>query len=418
MDNDGFTFRQQLSAMARERLKFSGISEIIALVESNGALSFGAGEPPDEAFPRDAFRSAVERALSDGTIWAYYHDDLGDLDLRAWIAERMSRDDMAPDWVGPEDVVITHGAAGAISLAAEALIDEGAVVLVEGPTYSDSLLTFRRQGAICVPVPTDDEGILPEELERTPQLKEARFLYTIPNFQNPGGCTASLERRLRVLDILRRHDIAILEDDPYHYLGYDGPVPTSYLKLAGDDRRVIHCNSFSKIVAPGLRIGWAVVPPALRDVFLALCICDGLGPALLMQRAILHLMRTLDFEKHVEGLRRQYRNRRDTMLHLAEERLTPFGLRTNRPKGGFFIWGQGPDDMRGFNSAAFARYAVQHKGIGLIPGSVFFPDGDDSGDRAFRLSYARIPLDCMGEGMDRLARAWRTYRAHRHEDRE
>ena len=118
MDNDGFTFRQQLSAMARERLKFSGISEIIALVESNGALSFGAGEPPDETFPKDAFRSAVERALSEGTIWAYYHDDLGDRDLRAWIAERMSRDDMAPDWVGPEDVVITHGAAGAVSLAA------------------------------------------------------------------------------------------------------------------------------------------------------------------------------------------------------------------------------------------------------------------------------------------------------------
>ena len=269
-----------------------------------------------------------------------------------------------------------------------------------------------------MPVSTDDEGILPEELERTPQLKGARFLYTIPNFQNPSGCTASVERRLRVLDILRRHDVAIVEDDPYHYLGYDGPVPTSYLKLAGDDRRVIHCNTFSKIVAPGLRIGWAVVPPALRDVFLALCICDGLGPALLMQRAILHLMRTLDFEKHVEGLRREYRSRRDMMLGLAEERLTPLGLRTNRPKGGFFIWGQGPDDMRGFNSAAFARYAVQHEGIGLIPGNVFFPDGDDRGDRAFRLSYARIPLDRMDEGMVRLARAWRTYSAHRHEDRE
>ena len=106
------------------------------------------------------------------------------------------------------------------------------------------------------------------------------------------------------------------------------------------------------------------------------------------------------------------------MLRLAEERLTPFGLRTNRPKGGFFIWGQGPDDMRGFNSAAFARYAVQHEGIGLIPGSVFFPDGDNRGDRAFRLSYARIPLDCMGEGMGRLARAWRAYHAHRHENRK
>lgn len=418
MDNDGFTFRRQLSVMARERLRFSGISEIIALVEANGALSFGAGEPPDEVFPKDAFRIAAERALGDGAIWGYYHDDLGDLDLRAWIAERMSSDDMAPDWVAPEDVVVTHGAGGAVSRAAEALIDEGTVVLVEGPTYSDSLLTFRRQGAICVPVPADDEGILPEELERTPQLKEARFLYTIPNFQNPSGCTTPLERRLRVLDILRRHDVAIVEDDPYHYLGYDGPVPTSYLKLAGDDRRVIHCNSFSKIVAPGLRIGWAVVPPALRDAFLALCVCDGLGPALLLQRSVLHLMRALDFEKHVEALRREYRSRRDTMLGLAEERLTPLGLRTNRPKGGFFIWGQGPDGMGDFNSAAFARYAVRHEGIGLIPGGAFFPDGDNRGDRAFRLSYARIPLARMDEGMVRLARAWRAYSAHRHEDKE
>lgn len=413
MEEHGFDFRRQLSIMARERLTFSPISEISTLVEAHAALSFGTGEPSDGTLPKSSFQAAVERAFADPGIWGYHHDEFGDLDLRTWLLERMKLDDMAPDWVQAEDIFITHGAGGAISLAVEALVDEGSVVLVEGPTYSDSLLTLRRQGAVCIPVPSDADGILPEELERIPALQEARFLYTIPNFQNPSGCTTTLARRRHILEILRRHDIAILEDDPYHYLGYDTPAPTSYLKLADDDRRVIHCNSFSKIVAPGIRIGWAVIPPALKEAFLALAVCDGLGPALLLQRAVLYLMRSLDFEKYVEGFRNEYRSRRDRMLGLIEQRLAPLGLRTNRPGGGFFIWAQAPEEMRDFHSEAFARYAVRREKIGVVPGNAFFPEGVSMGDRAFRLSYAKLPPEHMKEGVERLARAWISFAGQR-----
>ena len=246
-----FMFREQLSAMARERLGESEIGEMISLVVENEAISFGAGEPSADMFPKEQMKEAVAQAFADPDVWGYYHENFGDEGLREWIVRRTASDDISPSWVGVENILLTNGGGEAMSLVTEALVDAGSLVLVESPTYTESLLTFRKQGAVCVSVPSDDDGIIPEELAKIASSRQARFLYTIPNFQNPSGRTTPLERRVRILEILREHDVAIVEDDPYHYLSYDGLPPTSYLKLAGDDKRVIHCNSFSKIVAPG-----------------------------------------------------------------------------------------------------------------------------------------------------------------------
>lgn len=405
-----FAFREQLSTMARERLGISEIGEMTSLVVEHEAISFGAGEPSADMFPKEGIRAAMEKAFQDQEIWGYYHEDYGFTGLREWIVDRMRRDAMVPEWVDVDNILLTNGGGEAVSLITEALIDPGALILVESPTYTESLLTFRKQGAVCVPIASDDDGIIPEELERVARLRRARFLYTIPNFQNPSGRTTPLERRVRILEILREHGLALIEDDPYHYLSYDGVPPTSYLKLAGEDRRVIHCNSFSKIVAPGLRNGWAVIPPSLISVFTALRISAGLGRPLAIQKGILHYLEGVDFEERIRSLCGEYRQRRAVMLDMIAKYLTPLGIRTNIPAGGFFIWAQVPESTdAAFDVAAFSKHAVTREKIGIIPGSAFYPAGDEGGRRSFRLSFAKVSTDLVEEGMQRLTRAWQSY---------
>lgn len=407
--NGGFAFREQLSTMARERLGDSEIAEIIKLVVENEAISFGAGEPSADMFPKDGVREAVARAFESPDVWGYYHDDYGDPGLRDWIVDHMGQDGLLPAWAKRENVLLTNGGGEAMSLITEALIDPGALILVESPTYTESILTFRKQGAVCVPVPSDDDGIVPEALERIAAQRRARFLYTIPNFQNPSGRTTPEARRVRILEILREHDVALVEDDPYRYLSYDGEPPTTYLKLAGDDMRVIYCSSFSKIVAPGLRTGWAVIPPALLSVFSSLRVSAGLGRPLAIQKAICDYLESIDFPARLRALRTEYAKRRGVMLDMVEKYLTPLGIRTNRPSGGFFIWAELPREERWLDSGAFARYAVRAHKIGIIPGTAFFPEGDGGGGDAFRLSYAKVSADVVEEGMRRLKDAWEAF---------
>ncbi|MDR1651185.1 MAG: PLP-dependent aminotransferase family protein [Synergistaceae bacterium] len=392
-----------LSNAARERLGRTEIGEMISLSAKHGAISFGAGEPSPEMFPVEEMSEAIREALREPDVWGYYHDDYGDPSLREWIADRMFRDGLSPSWVSARSILITNGGGEAVNLASGALIDPGAVVLVESPTYTESLLTFRARGAVCVSVPSDDEGIVPEELERIVSYTPARFLYTIPNFQNPSGRTTSAERRVRILDVARRAGIAIVEDDPYHYLSYDGPAPESYLRLAGDDARVIHCSSFSKIVAPGLRVGWMTAPPELEDIFRSLRVSAGLGRPLAIQRGLRRYLDRVDFPGRIERLRSEYRGRRDMMTELCRRYLTPVGVRTNRPGGGFFIWAETPGAREGFSSRDFARRAVE-RGICVVPGTAFYPSG--GGERAFRLSFAKSSGEAMEEGMRRLSRAF------------
>ena len=403
----GFAFREQLSCMARERMGVTEIGEMIALVVQNGAMSFGAGEPSADMFPKDGIRDAMDRAFREcSDIWGYHHDEFGLMELREWIARRMAEDGMSPSWVKPENIIITNGGGEAMSLVTEALVDPGSLVLVESPTYTESLLTFRKQGAVCVPVASDESGIIHEELARVVSSCRARLLYTIPNFQNPSGRTTPLGRRIKILEILRDNDIALVEDDPYHYLSYDGEPPATYLKLAGDDMRVVHCNSFSKIIAPGLRCGWAVIPNALTDIFGTLRVSSGLGRPLAIQRGILNYLEKEDFRARIEFLRGEYRARRGVMLGSIEKFLAPLGVKTNRPGGGFFIWA---DMLHGMSARQFAHYAVTEKKIGVIPGTAFYPSGEDKGDGSFRLSYAKVPAELIDEGMSRLADAFRSF---------
>ena len=403
-----FDFRYQLSTMAKERLDPTEIGIMIKLAIKHNAISLTAGEPSADLYPTDELKSAFATMFDDLSLLGYAKEDYGLRELRDWITDRMRADGMIPDWVTSDNILLTNGAGEAIELVAETLIDPGCTVLVEAPTFTETLLTFRKQGANCVGVPSDDDGIIPEEFEKILKTRSVRFLYTIPNFQNPSGRTSPLEHREAILDIARKYDIPIFEDDPYHYLSYDGEPPVTYIKLAGDDKRVLHSNSFSKLVAPGVRCGWLVVPDAIIPHLNAFRVSAGLTRPAILQKGLHAYLSSTDFGKRVEFLRAAYRERRDGMMRAIEKHLAPLGVRTNFPKGGFFIWGEADfiDDM-----ASFARFAVEQKKVGIIPGSAFYTIDEAKNDRhSFRLSFAKVAPETADEGLRRLAEAFKEYR--------
>ncbi len=407
--NGNFDFRYQLSTMAKERLDPTEIGIMIKLAIKHNAISLTAGEPSADLYPTEELKSAFETMFDDLTLLGYAKEDFGLRELRDWITDRMRADGMIPDWVTSDNILLTNGAGEAIELVAETLIDPGCTVLTEAPTFTETLLTFRKQGANCVGVPSDDDGMIPEEFEKILKKRSVRFLYTIPNFQNPSGRTSPLERREAILEIARRYDVPIFEDDPYHYLSYDGEPPATYIKLAGDDRRVLHSNSFSKLVAPGMRCGWLVVPDAIIPHLNAFRVSAGLTRPAILQKGLHTYLSSTDFGKRVEFLRAAYRERRDGMMRAIDKHLAPLGVRTNHPKGGFFVWCEADfiEDM-----AAFARFAVEEKKVGIIPGSAFYTiDEAKNGAHSFRLSFAKVAPETADEGLRRLAEAFREYAA-------
>ena len=400
-------FAGVLSSMAKERLEVSAIGEMITLVIKHGAISFTAGEPSTDLLPVEALKKGFSTAFDDPSLLGYYWTPLGNLGLREWTCDWMRSDGLIPDWVNPDNIMTTCGSQEGISLAGEAMIDAGSYVLVESPTYMETLLTFRKQGATCLSVPVDEDGIDIAELERVLSQKQVRFLYTIPNFQNPSGYTATVERRMQVLEVLRKYNVPLLEDDPYHYLSYEGEPPTTYLKLAGDDMRVIYLGSFSKIIAPGMRTGWMVVPDSLMPKIKCLRVSSSLGMSITMQQGLLNTLKATNMKEHIASLCSAYRARRDGMLEALDSTVRELGLEYNRPKGGFFIWGKldGISDMMDF-----ARYAVCNEKIGVVPGSVFFAPGAED-PTTMRLSFAKVDAKKAAEGAERLAKAIKGYRS-------
>ncbi|MDR1471462.1 MAG: PLP-dependent aminotransferase family protein [Synergistaceae bacterium] len=402
---ESYNFERALSSMARERLEVSEIGEMIRLVIAHGAISFAAGEPSADLVPSALLKEAFADVFDDPSQLGYVGSVLGHVGLREWIAGWMRGDGLLPDWAGARDIMITCGSQEGISLAGEALIDPGSYVLVESPTYMEALLSFRKQGAVCVGVPTDEDGIVVSELEDILRRKRARFLYTIPNFQNPSGNTSSAARRREVLDVLRGYDVPVIEDDPYHYLSYDGGTPPTYISLSGDDKRVVYLGSFSKIVAPGIRCGWMVAPDSLMSRISALRVNACLDLPSVLQRGLQNLMSAIDVSVHIERLCSVYRRRRDSLIEALDSNLSGLGFSRNHPRGGFFIWGnvEGIRDM-----TDFARHAVANEKIGVLPGSIFFAPG--SGDEtSIRLSFAKTDEAQAKEGSARLARAIKNY---------
>jgi len=350
------------------------------------AISFARGVPAPECLPveelADCARAVIER---DGRAVLSYGGGSGYSPLREWIGERHG--------VDPERVLLTNGGLQGLVLLAQQLCAPGSRVLVELPTYDRPLKILRGLGAEIVAVPMDEEGLEPDALERAlADGPKPAFLYTIPTFQNPSGRTLSVERRRRVVDLAREHELLVVEDDPYGLVRFDGePVPTLF---SLDPERVVYTSSFSKTVAPGVRVGYFILPTAMHETLEATAVATYISPVLLGEATVHEFVRRGRFEPNLERVRGLLRARRDAMLDALEHELGGSGASWSRPAGGYFLW----LDVPGVDAAELLERAGA-SGVTFVKGADF--GGPPS---SIRLAYSYVSPDEIREGVGRLAR--------------
>jgi len=346
-----------------------------------GVISFARGVPAPECLPVEELADcAKEAVIRGGAAVLLYGPGGGYGPLREWIAERHG--------VEPSRVVITSGSLQGFVFLAEQLVQPGARVLVEAPTYDRPIKILRRLGAEIVGVPMDEGGLDPDALP----AGDAAFLYTIPTFQNPSGRTLTLERRKRLVEVARERGLLILEDDPYGLVRYEGETLPTLFELAGGEG-VAYASSFSKTVAPGVRVGYFVLPPDLAQQVEALATSTYISPPFMTQATVHEFLRRGNFEPNLERVSGLLKARRDAMLD-GLERHMPEGAVWSRPEGGYFIWLDLPDD-------APALAAAEAAGVTFVPGTDFFADG--TGGRSLRLAFSFVTPDEIAAGVERLA---------------
>ncbi|MFE7585763.1 PLP-dependent aminotransferase family protein [Streptomyces gardneri] len=375
----------------------SPVRDILALTARPEVISFAGGLPAPELFDVVGIRAAYDRVLAEIPRQALqYSTTEGDPELRTAVAARLTDRDLPTD---PDDLLITTGSQQALTLLTTALVEPGGVVLVEDPCYLAALQTFAFAGARVVPVPTDDQGIVPAALEEIAAREKATLLYIIPTFQNPTGRTLPAERRAAVAEAAARHGFWIVEDDPYGELRYDGDrVPAIAADPTAADRTVL-LGSFSKVMAPGLRLGFLRAPAGLRRACVIAKQAADLHTSSIDQAAAARYLRDSDLDAHVAGMRAAYQERRDAMLEGLPAAL-PEGSRWNRPEGGMFIWVNLPE---GHDATALLKTAVGHE-VAYVPGAPFFSGEPDPG--AVRLSFTTHSADEIREGLHRLAKTF------------
>jgi DNA-binding transcriptional MocR family regulator len=349
-----------------------------------GTISLARGVPAPECLPvdelADCARTVVER---DGRTVLSYGPSPGYAPLREWIAEKHG--------VDPSRVILTNGSLEGFGFLAR-LFGPGVRVLVERPTYDRPLKILRELGAEIVPVEADDEGLDPDALEQ--ELRDSprpAFLYLIPTFQNPSGRTLSLERRRRIVELAQEHQLLVLEDDPYGLIRFEGAPLPSLLQLSGGE--TAYSSSFSKTIAPGLRVGWFILSEALARRVEALATSTYITPVLLGQATVYEFLRRGRFEANIERVCDLLRVRRDAMIDALERELP--GVRFSRPEGGYFVW----VELDNVDAAELLERATAR--------GVTFVDGADFGGApgTLRLAYSFVSPDEIREGITRLAAA-------------
>jgi 2-aminoadipate transaminase len=380
-------------AQRMARMKTSAVREILKVAERPDILSFAGGLPAPELFPVEAIAQAHAEVFRDeGRAALQYSTTEGYGPLREWIcghlAERGQR-------ATPDEVLITSGSQQGIDLVAKVLLDPGDLVVVEDPSYLAALQTFGGYQADFVVAGSDDEGMRVDELERlVAGRRKPKLIYIVPNFQNPKGTTLSLARRHTLVRFAQRHGIVILEDNPYGELRFRGEFLPSLASL-DDQGVVVQLGTFSKTLAPGLRIGWIVGPRELIRPMTVSKQATDLHTATVAQRATAKLLATFNYDAHLTQLRAVYGERCQTMLSALEQHM-PAGTRWTNPEGGMFLWMELPNGM---DAQALFPKALEQK-VAYVPGAPFF--AGTQRHEFIRLNYSNRPSDLIQEGMKRL----------------
>lgn len=377
-------------------LKASEIRELLKLTTMPEIISFAGGLPAPELFPTEDLKKVDEAVLTkEGQAALQYGTTEGYTPLREQIAGRMKKSFMVD--CTPENIVITSGSQQGLSLLAQIFLNPGDVVLVESPTYLGAINAFKLCGPEFVEVPTDDKGIIPEELEKilAKYGDRVRMMYVIPEFQNPTGITWPMERRKAFMDIINRYDFPVLEDDPYGELRFDGDKVPS-LKSMDTKGNIIFLGSFSKILMPGLRIAWMVADPVIIDKVVKLKQAVDLQSSSFGQRQTSFFIDMYDLDAHVAKIKELYKTRRDLMCDSMKEYF-PEGITFTYPEGGLFTWVTLPEGM----DAKELMPKVLAKNVAYVPGGPFYPHGGNANH--FRLNYSNMPEERIVEGIKRLA---------------
>lgn len=353
----------------RARLvKSSETREILKVTERPEVISFAGGLPAPELFPVEALKGACNAVLNEeGAASLQYSTTEGYIPLREFIVQRMKVIGINSTI---ENVLITSGSQQAIDLTGRLFINEGDTIICESPTYLAAINVFKSYNAKFVEVSMDDDGMVMEELEKKLQEHpDAKFIYTIPDFQNPTGRTLKLERRKRMIELANQYDVLIVEDNPYGAVRFAGePLPP--VKHFDTESRVIYLSTFSKIFAPGLRLGWICADKTFIDKYVSFKQIADLHTDSFAQRITAKYMELYDIEEHVNTIKAVYKERCTAMLSCIEE-FFPKNLAYSKPEGGLFIWVELPDSV---DSGELFAECLENN-VAFVPGAPFFPNG-------------------------------------------
>ncbi len=391
-----------------QRMKSSAIRELLKITSLPGVISFGGGLPAPDVFPVEEFMDACQRVLSTkGAEALQYGTTEGYMPLREMIARHTARYGIS---VSVDNIMITSGSQQALDLLGKIFINHGDRVLVELPTYLGALQAWNTFGAEYVAVPFDEDGMQTDELEKALRYGP-KFIYVLPNFQNPTGVTTSLERRKNIVELADRYGVPIIEDDPYGQLRFEGEHLPAVEVLDSEMRginhgsyagNVIYLSTFSKILAPGVRLAWVIAPAEVINKLVQAKQGSDLHTATFNQMVAYEVGRGGFYDKHIKKICAVYKERRDVMLDALEEHM-PEGVQWTRPQGGLFLWATLPN---GLNSTDILQTAVERK-VAFVPGEPFYPNG--GGTNAMRLNFSYSTPDKINEGISRLGNVLREY---------
>lgn len=386
-----------------QALKPSAIREIFKYAADPEVVSLSAGNPSPEAFPIEEIKEISSRLLEENPIGVLqYSVTEGYPQLRETLKEYMkSHHNIGRDF---DDILITTGAQQIMDLATKSLVNEGDVVITEAPSFIGSLNTFRSYNAKLVGVKIDDDGMNMEELEKALQThKNARFIYTIPNFQNPSGITMSLEKRKKMYELAKKYNVLILEDNPYGDLRYSGEyIPC--IKSFDDEGIVLYAGSMSKVISPGIRVAYVIAP---KPIFQKMVVCkqgNDVHTNIWSQMVCNELMTKYDFDSHLEKLRNLYRKKAQFMMDLMDKYLVPIGITYAKITGGLFTMCTLPDyvDMQ-----EFCKDAIKNK-VCVVPGNAFLTDESEE-CHTFRVNFSTPTDEQLEKGIKLLAKTAEKY---------
>jgi len=385
----------QMLAQRAAGMKSSVIRELLKVALQPDVISFAGGLPAPELFPIREFREACNHVLTyQGENALQYGPTEGYPPLREFLAEKMQRYGVPAE---SSNILLTNGSQQALDLIGKVFIDPGATIVTGSPTYLGAIQAWNGYQARYVTIPLDDDGMQVDLLEDVLKREDVRFIYVLPNFHNPAGTTLPLERRVRLAELAAEHGVFIVEDDPYGELRFEGEDITPIEVLHKEN--TIYLSTFSKTLAPGMRLGWLVAPEHVTAKLVQAKQGADLHTSSFVQMIVNDICQRGFLKIHVRRLRDAYRERRDAMLEALEQHF-PDGTSWTRPQGGLFLWARLPE---GFDSSTFLKRTLTEEKVAFVPGTAFHPNG--GGDNTLRLNFSNARPAKIHEGIARLGSA-------------